>query len=389
MSRWTKINGVMGLFAAALLAAGCSEATGPKHRSSADASPGTPAFATTAAPSTGIAIDQFIGTFNEGGGPLLIKGFNNGNPHHGDALVATFFWLGSTDMIDSVADVLTTGGAYTPVGNKYTRVEFVTSGGISMATYVATNIQGYPDPFLTSSDVLAVAAYLKQPVLDGGVLLSAWSGVNAVSADAVGAHSQSSGSGSAITVADPGPIMVGDGALAYNVTMSGALVPREPPGPPFTNLTVLTDASMLGEVDYAMHSGVGTVDPVITWYFNSPSTWLTNTLVLNPPLHLGFSAQPQTTMPLLTMPAVQVTVLNALGTRATTFNGQVTIAIGRNGSVNPLVPGTLSGTKTVTAINGVATFSDLSIDQPGNGYTLVVSGLRLTGAESTPFNIGL
>jgi len=42
----------------------------------------------------------------------------------------------------------------------------------------------------------------------------------------------------------------------------------------------------------------------------------------------------------------------------------------------------------VTVVNGVATFSDLSIDEPGTGYTLVVSGPTLTGAESTPFNIG-
>jgi len=42
----------------------------------------------------------------------------------------------------------------------------------------------------------------------------------------------------------------------------------------------------------------------------------------------------------------------------------------------------------VTAVNGVATFTDLSIDQPGNGYTLVVSGAGVTGAESSSFNIG-
>jgi len=35
----------------------------------------------------------------------------------------------------------------------------------------------------------------------------------------------------------------------------------------------------------------------------------------------------------------------------------------------------MSGTKTVAAVNGVATFSDVSIDQPGNGYT----------AENAPF----
>jgi len=65
----------------------------------------------------------------------------------------------------------------------------------------------------------------------------------------------------------------------------------------------------------------------------------------------------------------------------------VTIAIGHNGGT--LLPGTLSGTKTVTAVNGVATFSNLSIDQLGNGYTLVVSAANVSGAESAPFNIGV
>ncbi|PYO37871.1 MAG: hypothetical protein DMD29_14675, partial [Gemmatimonadetes bacterium] len=127
--------------------------------------------------------------------------------------------------------------------------------------------------------------------------------------------------------------------------------------------------------------------PRWTWYFSSPSSWLATALTLNPPLHLGFTVQPSTTLPLLTIqPAVQVTVLDAFGNRNTSYTGQVTIAIGHNGGL--LAPGTLSGTKTVTVVNGVATFSDLSIDEPGNGYTLVVSGPTLTGAESTPFDIG-
>jgi len=53
------------------------------------------------------------------------------------------------------------------------------------------------------------------------------------------------------------------------------------------------------------------------------------------------------------------------------------------------MPGTLYGTKTVHAVNGVATFADLSIDQPGRGYTLVVSGTDITGAESASFNVGM
>jgi hypothetical protein len=39
------------------------------------------------------------------------------------------------------------------------------------------------------------------------------------------------------------------------------------------------------------------------------------------------------------------------------------------------------------AVAGTATFSDLSIDQPGTGYTLVVTSPGLTGAESCPFNV--
>jgi len=100
---------------------------------------------------------------------MIIKGFNPTNPHNGDAIIATFFWLGSTNIIDSVTDVLTTGGAYTPVGNTYTLVEYVTAGGMSMATYVATDVHSFPDGFtgLAQDSILAVAAHLSQPVTHG------------------------------------------------------------------------------------------------------------------------------------------------------------------------------------------------------------------------------
>ena len=144
------------------------------------------------------------------------------------------------------------------------------------------------------------------------------------------------------------------------------------------------------EGDYALQSAIGSVDPQWTWYFpDSPSTtWLATTLALNPPLHLAFSEQPGPALPLVPMlPGIQVTVRDAFGNRATTFNGPVTVVIGRNGGV--LMPGTLYGTKTVRAVNGVATFADLSIDQPGSGYTLVASGTDVTGAESASFNVGM
>jgi hypothetical protein len=102
---------------------------------------------------------------------------------------------------------------------------------------------------------------------------------------------------------------------------------------------------------------------------------------------LAFTVQPSDTRAGEDIkPAVHVTVVDAQGNRVTSFTGDVTVAIGRNGGL--LMPGTLSGVTTVTAVSGIATFFDLTIDQIGNGYTLRATAPGLTGAESQPFNVG-
>ncbi len=83
-------------------------------------------------------------------------------------------------------------------------------------------------------------------------------------------------------------------------------------------------------------------------------------------------------------PAVQVAVKDVQGNTVTTATTSITLAIG----VNP-ASGTLSGTTTVAAVNGVATFANLSINNRGTGYTLTGSATTLTGATSNSFNIGL
>src|SRR5207237_544647 len=49
--------------------------------------------------------------------------------------------------------------------------------------------------------------------------------------------------------------------------------------------------------------------------------------------------------------------------------------------------GTLSGTTTVAAVGGLATFSSLSITKAGTGYTLTASSTGLTSATSSAFDI--
>lgn len=377
------VAGVAGI----LLATGCGENSGGGPAAPQEI--GAPRFA--AAAGSGIALDQMAGTLAESG-VHIGKGFDV-NPHLGDAIVATFFWAGS-NTITTVADHLCdtapqpNGQEGTPVGNSYTLVESASAGGISMATYVATNVTNYPDPNTSPTTALCVHAIFAQPVTDGGVLLSAWSGVSSVSALALGQHRSASGSGSTTpTVADPGSVSLGAGSLAYGVSMSNALVGADAPAD-FTTLTVQSDNAFIDEANYLVTSSARSAEPQWGWYFSQPSTWLASVLVLNPATdHLAFSVQPSRTLPFEAItPAVRVSVVDDGGNPVTGFNGPVTIAIGHNGGM--LMHGTLSGTKTVTAVNGVASFSDLSIDQLGNGYTLVVSASGVAGAQSAPFNVG-
>ena len=68
----------------------------------------------------------------------------------------------------------------------------------------------------------------------------------------------------------------------------------------------------------------------------------------------------------------------------TVFNGPVTLALGNNPG-----GGTLGGTLTATAVNGVATFSGLSINQTGDGYTLLATSTSLPSVTTTtrPVNV--
>ena len=102
--------------------------------------------------------------------------------------------------------------------------------------------------------------------------------------------------------------------------------------------------------------------------------------------HLKFTAPPHSAMQDSTIkPPVQVTALDSGGTVVKSFSGTVSIAIGNNGGV--LQPGTLAGSDHVAAIGGVATFSDLRIDQIGTGYTLTATASPLAGDTSDAFDI--
>ncbi len=84
------------------------------------------------------------------------------------------------------------------------------------------------------------------------------------------------------------------------------------------------------------------------------------------------------------LPPVTVAVQDADGNTVETATNTVTLSLGTTAAGAHLL-----GTLTVAAINGVATFSGLSIDKPGAGYTLVASSEGLAGATSTGFDVSL
>jgi alpha-tubulin suppressor-like RCC1 family protein len=101
------------------------------------------------------------------------------------------------------------------------------------------------------------------------------------------------------------------------------------------------------------------------------------------PAMLAFVAQPPSgnSRQVLT-PAMEVAVEDAEGAVVTSAANTVTLTIGANPG-----PGTLSGNTAVAAVNGVATFGTLSVNNPGTGYTLQASAVGLTAATSSSFSI--
>ena len=124
-----------------------------------------------------------------------------------------------------------------------------------------------------------------------------------------------------------------------------------------------------------------------TLSFSSPPLAATSSLPFPvsaaPASKLGFTIQPSTTLAgTVIAPAVRVAVQDPFGNQVMTATNSISVAIGTNAG-----NGVLSGTTTVVAVNGIATFPDLSINNVGTGYTLTATAAGLGGGTSAAFGI--
>ena len=106
-------------------------------------------------------------------------------------------------------------------------------------------------------------------------------------------------------------------------------------------------------------------------------------ITAGPAARLAFTVQPRNTRAgAVVTPAVKVTVQDACGNTVTRPAFAVAVHLGANPGGSALL-----GTRTVTTANGVATFVDLKLTKPADGYVLRAGAPGLLSVSSKAFSI--
>jgi hypothetical protein len=229
---------------------------------------------------------------------------------------------------------------------------------------------------------------LQAPNLRGGVIVTATtpSGVTAsvpvtfvpvpVSVTAVSTPPQNVLPGTPL-----GPLRVrvlaGDGLGVKGIPVNFAVVSG---GGSVTSAQVVTDSGGFAETPATAGTAGANVFSATVAGVAAPA--LFNVAVLSTAgTQLVFSVPPGGALTGLPF-GVVVEIHDAQGALAAAATDAVTIALGAN-------PGsaTLGGTLTVNAVAGVAVFGDLTLNQPGTGYTVVATAPGLTPATSPAFDV--
>ena len=191
--------------------------------------------------------------------------------------------------------------------------------------------------------------------------------------------------------ASPTALTAGDGPATITVTarntsgevMSGASVILSATGSRNTLIQPSAPTDANGVATGSISSSIAQTK-VISAIINGVTITQTAQVTVSPgpASALKFEQQPTSGMtgtPIT--PALRVEVQDAFDNRIPGAINDVTVALNNNPS-----GATLSGTTTVAAVDGTATFSDLSIDLAGIGYTLTATSPGLTHITSNPFD---
>lgn len=232
-----------------------------------------------------------------------------------------------------------------------------TSPGIS----AAGTVQGY----INGNGVLVYVAAVQGCTPGTSTFLAEWAG----SLFREGSAGQSDSCSNYNGAGQPQSLQFGGSGTSGTVTGGDFEGPGSPSDPNTVSFTITTPVGTLTVPQAApgpFQGAPGRVQPygtaaVALQFVQQPTNSVTNQAIT---------------------PAVTVRMVNSSGNPVDTSGVPITIAIGSD-------PGssTLSGTVTEdTAANGVATFSNLALNNPQNNYTLTASSPGDTGATSATFD---
>ena len=108
------------------------------------------------------------------------------------------------------------------------------------------------------------------------------------------------------------------------------------------------------------------------------------TATAGPATNFIFTTGPANIVAGQVMPPVVVTAKDVNGNVATAFTGTIIVTLGSNPG-----GGMLSGSTSAAAVAGVATFSGLSVNRPGVGYTLFAGATGIGGVMSGAFTVAV
>ena len=263
---------------------------------------------------------------------------------------------GGTVSTDSVkltdANGRATFGAWT-LGTKAGAQTVIATAGIATTTFTATGLPQAP----------AKVGFTTQPA-------SAQAGQAITPAVAVSIQDQYGNTNTSAT----NTVSIGFGANPGGATLGGTTSVAAVAGvATFTDLSVSAAATA-----YTLAASSGSLTSGTSSAFD----------VFGVPTKLAFVAIPSTTPTGITIsPAVRVAVQDANGSTVTNATNTVTLSINNCGTCPVAGTGTLSGTVSVAAVNGIATFNSIVMSGVANQYKLAAAAAGLTAALSNPFNV--
>jgi len=279
-----------------------------------------------------------------------------GNPVHA-GLVARF---SSTDP-SSVATT-PTAGPLSGIDTTFSGVRLVTSGLRTVSVEVTSGTATILASGARSANVVAAAASALRVDAPAGVTAGAYSAVT-------------------VSALDP----FGNRAVEYRGTVRFSSDDPSPTAEAPPDATF--DAAAAGVVSTAPSLSLRTAGRRTLTVFDggAPTLSAATSLDVAPaaPARLAVTASPSTGLvrtPLA--PPLAAELLDAFGNRTSVSGLDVTVDI----DANPGGAG-LSGNLVASSAGGLVAFADLSLDRPGTGFTLLVTGTSVAGAVTGPIDI--